>query len=69
VCGGDVVQREDDTEEAINRRLDLYERETSPLIEWFEERDLLRTVDGVGDPDTVTARLTDAIDQAREARI
>ena len=35
VCGGEVVQREDDTEEAIRRRLELYERQTAPLIEWY----------------------------------
>ncbi len=38
VCGGEVVQREDDTEEAIGRRLELYERQTAPLIEWYERR-------------------------------
>ena len=68
VCGGDVIQREDDTEEAINRRLDLYDKETSPLVEWFTERGLLREVDGHGDPDVVTARLTEAIDAVREGR-
>ena len=35
VCGGEVVQREDDTEEAIGRRLELYERQTAPLIDWY----------------------------------
>ncbi len=34
ICGGEVVHREDDTEGAIRRRLDLYERETQPLIAW-----------------------------------
>jgi adenylate kinase len=68
VCGGDVIQREDDTEEAINRRLDLYEAETEPLIAWYLERDLLIEVDGDGDPDAVTSRLVDAIDRVREAR-
>jgi adenylate kinase len=66
ICGGEVVQRADDTEEAIRRRLDLYERETSPLVAWFEERDLLEEVDGMGDPDEVTARLIRAIDRHRE---
>ena len=66
VCGGDVIQRADDTEEAIIRRLDLYERETSPLIAWFAERDLLVAVDGLGDPDEVTARLIRVIDRHRE---
>ena len=41
VCGGEVVQREDDTDEAIQRRLDLYEAETAPLIAWYTERALL----------------------------
>ena len=35
-CGGEVVQRADDTPEAIQKRLDLYERETTPLIAWYE---------------------------------
>jgi adenylate kinase len=64
-CGGDVIQRDDDTEEAIKRRLDIYEAETAPLIQWYEARDLLMVVDGDGDPDEVTARLIRAIDSAR----
>jgi adenylate kinase len=65
ICGGDVIQRADDTPESINRRLDLYDRETSPLVAWFESRDLLETVDGMGDPDEVSARLIRAIDKRR----
>ena len=38
VCGGEVIQREDDTEEAISRRLELYEIQTAPLIEWYRAR-------------------------------
>ncbi len=64
-CGGDVVQRADDTPEAIQKRLDLYERETAPLIEWYAERDLLAEVDGLGPAEEVTARLVAAIDAAR----
>lgn len=65
VCGGDVIQRADDTPESINRRLDLYDRQTSPLIDWFEAKGLLETVDGLGHPDDVTARLVRAIDKRR----
>jgi len=65
VCGGDVIQREDDTVEAINRRLDLYEAETAPLIAWFDERGLLVEVDGAGDPDAVFDRLVEVIDGIR----
>ncbi len=64
-CGGEVVQRGDDTPEAIQKRLDLYERETTPLIAWYEERDLLEKVDGLGSADDVTSRLVAAIDERR----
>ena len=47
-CGGEVVQRADDTPEAIRKRLDLYERETAPLIAWYADRGLLAAVDGLG---------------------
>jgi adenylate kinase len=66
ICGGEVVQREDDTEGAIRRRLDLYERETRPLVDWYAERDLLGVLDGVGDPDEITADLVRVVDQRRE---
>ena len=65
VCGGEVIQREDDTEEAISRRLQIYEQETAPLVAWFLERDMLVIVDGTGHPDTVTTRLVRAIDARR----
>lgn len=68
VCGGDVIHREDDTEAAINRRLDLYERETAPLIAWFESRGMLATVDGYGHPDEVTDRLVRTVDRNRDRR-
>jgi len=62
-CGGEVVQREDDTEAAIMRRLQLYEQATAPLIEWYLARDKLVAVDGLGHPDDVTQRLIRAIDR------
>jgi adenylate kinase len=65
-CGGEVVQREDDREEAIARRLRLYEEQTEPLIAFYLQSDRLVTVDGTGSPDDVTARLVRAIDQRRD---
>ena len=67
VCGGDVVQRDDDTESAIRRRLELYERETAPLIDWYDKRGLLAKIDGMGTPDQVTARVVAEIDNRRPA--
>jgi adenylate kinase len=69
VCAGDVVQRPDDTEAAINRRLDLYEQQTAPLIRWFEERGLLETVDGTGTPTEIFGRLVVVIDRRIQERL
>jgi adenylate kinase len=64
-CGGDVVQRGDDTPDAINRRLDLYETQTQPLIDFYGKSGRFVQVDGVGRPDDVFARLTKAVEQRR----
>jgi adenylate kinase len=61
-CGGEVLQRDDDTEEAIRHRLELYAQQTEPLINWYQARDLLAAVDGLGHPDEVTRRLIRAVD-------
>jgi adenylate kinase len=66
-CGGDVVQRDDDKPAAIQKRLDEYERETAPLIDWYRDRGLLEVVDGLGTTDEVTQRLYDVIDRRRAA--
>jgi adenylate kinase len=67
VCGGDVLQRDDDTPEAVNRRLDLYETQTAPLLEYYGSQERLVVVDGVGHPDQVFQRLTTSIDNAGRA--
>ncbi|MFN8016141.1 MAG: adenylate kinase [Acidimicrobiia bacterium] len=61
VCGGEVRQRPDDSELAINRRLDLYEKETMPLLKFYEDRDLLEIVDGLGEAKEVSERIENII--------
>lgn len=68
VCGGEVIQRKDDTEEAISRRLELYERETAPLIEWYTNKGLLASVSGTGSPESVTRRMIKAIEDRRNLK-
>jgi inorganic pyrophosphatase len=56
-CGGQVRRRADDTEEAVTRRLRLYDEQTRPLLDWFARRDQLLLVDGVGTSEEVFSRL------------
>ena len=54
--------RADDTEEAIRHRLDVFARETAPLIPVFRDRGVLIEVDGLGEIDDVSARIAAALD-------
>jgi adenylate kinase len=53
--------RADDTEEVIRHRLDVYEEQTAPLISVYAARDLVITVDGLGEVAEVTKRIVDAL--------
>jgi adenylate kinase len=53
--------RADDTEEVIRRRLEVYEEQTAPLVSVYAARDLVVTVDGLGEVAEVTARIVDAL--------
>jgi adenylate kinase len=52
-CGGEIYQRPDDDEKVIRKRLSTYKEETSPLIKYYSEKDLLVEIDGNKAPDTV----------------
>jgi adenylate kinase len=52
-----VEQRSDDTVEAVTTRLAKYHSETAPIIPFYADKQILRRVDGVGEPDTVTDRI------------
>lgn len=53
ICGGELYQREDDTAEAIKRRLNIYYTDTQKVIESFKQKGLLVEIDGSGTPDEV----------------
>ena len=46
ICGSDIVQRKDDTEETVRERLDVYEAQTQPLIDFYQKKNILSKVDG-----------------------
>lgn len=47
-CGGTLVQREDDKEATVKKRLDVYDQQTAPLKEYYDKAGLLRHIDGLG---------------------
>ena len=65
VCGGDVMQRADDTPDSVNRRLDLYEEQTFPLITHYGDHNRLVVINGIGHPDDVFVRLVQAVESNR----
>jgi adenylate kinase len=63
-CGGDLIQRDDDTEETVRERLRVYEENTEPVVEHYRESGRLVEVDGEGTPDEVFASIRDVVDEA-----
>jgi adenylate kinase len=61
-CGGEIYQRDDDREETIKKRLDVYHRQTSPLIHWYGDHGLLKAVDGEGQVEEITRRIFAALE-------
>ena len=53
MCGGELEQRKDDTEETAVKRIAIYEESTAPLIEYYEKRGVLKNFDAGQDPDKV----------------
>ena len=60
-CGAEIAQRKDDAPETVLNRLEVYHRETQPLIEYYEKSGRLVTVDGTQPIDAVTASLVIAL--------
>lgn len=60
-AGGELIQREDDNEETIANRLDVYRENTQPLVEFYRKRGKLKSIDADGAVDEVHARLLAAL--------
>ena len=52
-CGGQLVQRKDDTEETVKNRLEVYANQTKPLLEFYESYGLVKSIDGIGEIDVI----------------
>jgi adenylate kinase len=60
-AGGELKQRADDNEATIRNRLQVYERQTAPLVDYYTKKGLLATVPATGDVDAVYLRLKSAL--------
>ena len=60
-AGGELIQREDDNEETIGNRLEVYRSQTEPLIEFYQGKDKLQTIDADGSIDEVYAHFLSAL--------
>ena len=65
-CGGPLVQRDDDREETVRRRLEVYHQSTAPLWDFYRDRGLLRVVEAVGPEHEVTERAVRALGALEE---
>ena len=67
-CGGRFEQRVDDSQDVVRERLNVYTRETKPVLEYYRERPTFRVVNGAQAPERVARELDTMIDDAASAR-
>lgn len=60
-CSGQLFQRNDDKEETIKKRLDVYEAQTAPLIDYYAQKGIVKSVSGVGSIDEIFKRVCAAL--------
>jgi adenylate kinase len=60
-CGGELVQRSDDSEEVVRERLKVFQEETEPLVAYYQESPSFHRIDGNQPPDVVTQQMRDAV--------
>ena len=61
-CGGELYQREDDSPEAVGRRIQVYRQETMPVLDFYRDRNLLVDVSGLGTIEEVNGRMLAALE-------
>jgi len=61
-CAGGLYQREDDCEDTIRRRLEIYERTTKPILHWYGARGTLTVIDGVGEQNQIFERILNRVE-------
>jgi adenylate kinase len=70
VCGGELYQRDDDSEETVRKRLEVYHTQTEPIIDYYKAQGLVVTISALGKVTEVTGRAMEALqidDRAAQA--
>lgn len=63
VCGEKLILRDDDKPETVQKRLDVYHEQTQPLIDYYNKKEVILTVDGTQDIDVVYDEITKVLDK------
>lgn len=61
-CGGELFQRDDDREDTIKNRLEVYEKSTAPLIDYYGKKNILKSVEGMGSVDDIFKKVCSVLD-------
>ena len=69
MCGGELYQRSDDSEDTVRTRLEVYHRETEPIIDYYKQQDLVVTISALGTVDEVTERAMEALRAGSDAAV
>ncbi|MBI4041147.1 MAG: adenylate kinase [Deltaproteobacteria bacterium] len=64
-CGGHLIQRKDDQKETIEKRMNEYDKMTRPLFSYYQDKKLLRSIDGLGSIEEVFSRIYKAVKESQ----
>ncbi|UZW13972.1 adenylate kinase [Clostridium pasteurianum] len=60
-CNSDIIQRKDDSEETVKERIDVYNKQTEPLIEYYDDKKIMHSIDGTQDIEVVFKSISDIL--------
>jgi adenylate kinase len=68
VCGGELYQRDDDSEETVRKRLEVYHTQTEPIIDYYKAQGLVVTISALGKVEDVTTRAMEALKRGEDGK-
>ena len=63
LTGEPLIQRADDNEKVVQSRLNIYRKQTEPLVKYYEEKGIIVSIEGLGNPDDIFAKIKTTLDQ------